>query len=260
MEELIPYHPLLSLLKASWQGAVLILLVMVTQWAFRRQLSPRWRYGLWLLVVIRLVLPWTLPSPVSVFNFLKYSRASYSLAGAQASPNVASSTVSQPAAAVAAAVSRRTISEDKSAPIHFGGYFGNGSLSPWLGTWFAGALGLTIYLLVSHYRFSRRVSARRPLIDAPLMNLLEDCKQQMGVRAPVTLVESGEVGSPALFGFVRPRLLLPAGLARSFSPEELRYVFLHELGHIKRHDILAGWLMTALQILHWFNPLVWLAF
>jgi hypothetical protein len=50
------------------------------------------------------------------------------------------------------------------------------------------------------------------------------------------------------------------GLTRSFSQEELRYVFLHELSHIKRRDILTGWLMTALQILHWFNPLVWLAF
>ena len=37
-------------------------------------------------------------------------------------------------------------------------------------------------------------------------------------------------------------------------------MFLHELSHIKRRDILTGWLMTALQILHWFNPLVWLAF
>ena len=37
-------------------------------------------------------------------------------------------------------------------------------------------------------------------------------------------------------------------------------MFLHELSHIKRQDILTGWLMTALQILHWFNPLVWLAF
>jgi hypothetical protein len=92
------------------------------------------------------------------------------------------------------------------------------------------------------------------------MNLLEDCKQAMGVRVPVTLVETAGVGSPALYGFVRPRLLLPAGLTRSFSLEELRYVFLHELGHIKRRDIPIGWLITALQILHWFNPLVWLAF
>jgi len=82
----------------------------------------------------------------------------------------------------------------------------------------------------------------------------------MGLRVPVALLETAAVGSPALFGFLRPRLLLPVGLMRSFSPEELRYVFLHELSHIKRRDILTGWLMTALQILHWFNPLVWLAF
>src|ERR1019366_4051884 len=80
------------------------------------------------------------------------------------------------------------------------------------------------------------------------------------LRVPVTLVETPAVGSPSLFGFVRPRLLLPEGLTRSFTPEELRYVFLHELGHIKRHDIMTGWLMTVLQILYWFNPLVWVAF
>jgi hypothetical protein len=59
---------------------------------------------------------------------------------------------------------------------------------------------------------------------------------------------------------LRPRLLLPPGFTRGFSLDELRFVFLHELGHVKRHDIILGWFVTALQILHWFNPLVWLAF
>jgi hypothetical protein len=76
----------------------------------------------------------------------------------------------------------------------------------------------------------------------------------------VTLIETEAIESPTLFGFVRPRLLLPAGLASSFTPQELRHVFLHELAHIKRHDVLAGWVMLGLQTLHWFNPLVWLAF
>ncbi len=65
---------------------------------------------------------------------------------------------------------------------------------------------------------------------------------------------------PCLFGFLRPRLLLPPQFTRGFSDNELRHVFLHELGHVKRHDILVGWLMAALQVLHWFNPLVWVAF
>jgi beta-lactamase regulating signal transducer with metallopeptidase domain len=125
--------------------------------------------------------------------------------------------------------------------------------------WSAGALGLATYLLFLHVRISRRIGWYRPLIDGPVLNLLEDCKHQMGVRVPVTLVETEAVSSPSLFGFVRPRLLLPAGLAQSFSLQELQCVFLHELGHIKRYDIQVGWLMTALQIVHWFNPLVWLA-
>jgi beta-lactamase regulating signal transducer with metallopeptidase domain len=40
----------------------------------------------------------------------------------------------------------------------------------------------------------------------------------------------------------------------------LRHVFLHELAHLKRHDIALNWLFAGAQALHWFNPLVWLAF
>ena len=75
MQDFFTAYHLPSLLKASWQAGVLILLVLAMQWAFGRRLSPRWRYGLWLLVVARLALPWTIPSSVSVFNLLTYPRA-----------------------------------------------------------------------------------------------------------------------------------------------------------------------------------------
>ena len=128
-----------------------------------------------------------------------------------------------------------------------------------LGVWATGVVAFGISLTAMQFRLTKRIRRQRPLIDSSVLNLLEDCKQLMGVRVPLTLVETRDVGSPTLFGFVRPRLLLPAGLAQKFSAAELRYVFLHELAHIKRNDILIGWLMTALQIMHWFNPLVWLA-
>jgi beta-lactamase regulating signal transducer with metallopeptidase domain len=248
------YH-LPWLLKASCQAAVLILLVLAVQWAFGRRLSPRWRYGLWLLVVVRLALPWTMPSSVSVFNLLNLPNASAAVAKLSATPKAQGSLA--PSAAVVPAARHREAAAGTPATTAPGFSV---SLSHLLMVWAAGAVALAACLVFTHYRLARRVTPCRPLIDARLMNLLEDCKQAMGLRVPVTLVETAAVGSPSLFGFVRPRLLLPVGLTRSFSPEELRYVFLHELSHIKRQDILTGWLMTALQILHWFNPLVWLAF
>src|ERR1035438_8011495 len=86
MQEFFETYHLPSLLKASWQAAVLILLVLTVQWAFGRRLSPRWRYGLWLLVVVRLAAPWTMPSAVSVFNVLSFPNASAAVASLRANP------------------------------------------------------------------------------------------------------------------------------------------------------------------------------
>src|ERR1035441_10221251 len=85
MQEFFETYHLPWLLKASWQAAVLILLVLTVQWAFGRRLSPRWRYGLWLLVVARLALPWTIPSAVSVFNLLSFPDASAAVASLRTS-------------------------------------------------------------------------------------------------------------------------------------------------------------------------------
>jgi beta-lactamase regulating signal transducer with metallopeptidase domain len=86
--------------------------------------------------------------------------------------------------------------------------------------------------------------------EGKVLDLLEDCKEEMGVRTPLTLVETPSVSSPSLLGFIRPRLLLPPGLTQSFSAVELRYVFLHELAHLKRSDIALNWLISFVLVLH----------
>lgn len=79
-------------------------------------------------------------------------------------------------------------------------------------------------------------------------------------KGRLQVVESPDVPTPVLHGLVRPKLVLPAGFATRFSAEELRFIFLHELAHVKRRDIAMNWLVAVLQVIHWFNPLVWLGF
>ncbi len=231
--------------RASWQASVIILLVLLAQWLLGRRLTPRWRHGLWLLVVLRLALPYSVQSPLSLFQWVKPHLGAITTAGP---PQSASPPQAVPEEETVVA----------STPPGFLTKAVQGSWLRWV--WLAGTVALPSYLLIHGYWLGRKVRRQRPVTDSAVLNLLEDCKQEMGVHTPLMLVETPVVASPSLFGFIRPRLLLPAGLTRSFSFEELRYVFLHELGHVKRADIPTNWLMTAALIVHWFNPLVWYAF
>ena len=244
MQHFIEFQSLPLLLKASWQAAVIILLVLAVQYTLARRWNPRWRHALWWLVLARLALPATMASPISLFNLSPISGQASRVADGWVASTPQPSTPPVEAATANPAGPPQT----------------GGGVSPWLWFWACGAVVMAAGLAANHWRVHRSVTRGRPLISEPVLNLLEDCKREMGLRAPITLVETEAVEGPCLFGAVRPRLLLPPGFTRDFSLDELRYVFLHELGHVKRRDIPLGWLMAFLQILHWFNPLVWLAF
>ena len=241
--------------RASWQASIVILLVLAAQWALKRQLNPRWRHALWFLVVLRLALPATLESQISIFNWLPLH--------ANLAPSSSMLFESSIAPASDSLVDTREDGSSPEAAVGKAGPAGNGTtLSPIRVAfliWLAGAMALPVYLLVKTYQLGRRVKGRRPVTDTAVLNLLEDCKQEMGVTTPLLLVETPAVTSPSLFGLVRPRLLVPPGLIQQFTPAELRYVFLHELSHVKRGDIAMNWIATASLVVHWFNPLVWLA-
>lgn len=125
--------------------------------------------------------------------------------------------------------------------------------------WLVGALLTACFVFAQNINLWLTVRRQQPMTDQPILNLLENCKRQMRVQTIIGVVVSDRVKSPALFGFIRPRLLLPKGMLDALSLQELHHVFLHELAHLKRHDIYLGWMMSMLQVLHWFNPLVWLA-
>lgn len=131
-------------------------------------------------------------------------------------------------------------------------------MAPWL--WVGGCLVLGGYVFGRAFGLWRAVTSERPVTDQQILELLEDCKMEMRVRTIAGVVVTDKVRTPALFGFVRPRILLPQGLLETISLDELYYVFLHELAHLKRRDIYLAWLVCLLQVFHWFNPLIWFAF
>lgn len=280
MESVLPIasNVLPWLLRLGLQASVLVILVLLAQRLLRNRVSPAWRHALWLLVAARLALPVSLESRVNVFGWL--NRYTPNLAHQPQRPT-APVIITAPALQIVTGNTKSSSAKDANQATTSPRTKGTLVLVDpttedvatsskaaqrnvwlhWLGfLWLAGAVILIGRVVLESIRLQRNIAPKRLVTDSAVLELLEDCKQLMGVSVPVVLVQTNLVPSPVLYGFLRPRLLLPTGILQNFSRDELRFVFLHELAHVRRHDIALSWLATFLQVVHWFNPFVWIAF
>jgi len=255
------------LLRSTLQASMLIGLILLVQITLRSKLGPRWSHALWLVLLLRMVLPWAPQSRISMFSLIpelappgqtEYVPEQFAAQSIDSQAVNQDKTGASPAANESAKDTLPTAAPAHTAPQVESAHFAVANVLPLV--WLAGAMVLGIYICANNFALLRIVRCERPLTDQRILDLLEDCKAEMGIRTILAVVATDKVKSPSLFGFIRPRLLVPAGMIGALSPEDLRYVFLHELAHLKRHDIYLGWLMSILQALHWFNPLVCLAF
>ncbi len=128
--------------------------------------------------------------------------------------------------------------------------------SLWPRLWLAGVAASLALLLWRTWRTHRAWRQHRLCTDSTLLSLLEDCRRRADVHAPIALVLSSQLSSPALLGWLRPRILLPERLARECPAAELRGIFFHELAHFRAADVPLQWLLSLAQALHWFNPCI----
>jgi beta-lactamase regulating signal transducer with metallopeptidase domain len=129
----------------------------------------------------------------------------------------------------------------------------------WLWLWLGGA-GIYLLVVMVQTRVAlHRWSRERLCTDSALLDLLEDCKPEAGVTAPIGLVVSERISAPAILGWLRPRILIPGELISSLSRSQLRAVLFHELAHFRFLDVPLQWVFTLARALHWFNPFAHLA-
>lgn len=125
--------------------------------------------------------------------------------------------------------------------------------------WFLGVLAGMGIVAVRSFNASRLWSGSRFSTDPALLEAVEDCRVLAGVRAPVGVIVSDRIESPALLGWLRPKMLLPEHWTNTCPKAQLRDVLLHELAHLRSADLAWSWLFTAMRLVHWFNPLAHLA-
>jgi beta-lactamase regulating signal transducer with metallopeptidase domain len=92
------------------------------------------------------------------------------------------------------------------------------------------------------------------LITTILLYYFTKSEVRNAVHVSGNVYRCAQVTSPAVYGVLRPRIIIPENV-----PEEtLRYILLHENVHLKRKDNLLRCIVVVTACLHWFNPLAWL--
>lgn len=252
------------LMRTSLEASILILAVLGLRLMLGTRLNPAWRIGLWMLVGAKLMLPAFIPAGFGLGAWLKpqdTATQSASMTNAY-SPNSRNASLINTATTSPIATNEvasglpthsRSVSPAASDIRH----------SPFvirhflLLTWLLGSIAVLAAALIRQQRFNTLLR-RRPRATEPLLRaLVASLAHKAGLKQPVNIVLMPAGTTPAMVGVRQPKLLLPEDWSTRFDENSLKHVVLHELVHVRQRDLLWNWAATAVQALHWFNPLVW---
>ena len=88
--------------------------------------------------------------------------------------------------------------------------------------------------------------------DERILAIFQDLKDEMGISTRISLYQNSDMSSPVMYGFVKPRIILPTVTP---AEDELRFILKHELVHYKRKDLCFKFLVLVATAIHWFNPI-----
>jgi beta-lactamase regulating signal transducer with metallopeptidase domain len=277
-----------------WQVGLLILLLGCLDLVIRKWAWPQLRYALWSLILLKLLLPPTLSLPSAVLprlqpimtQALRWLQTEKPVTGDNAAviSDFGPGSVSGVTTLRIAGLTRDLDSQFETAGLQVTGLEASvpGAAptdstlvanpqstirNPQLASqvyammvWFTGTLVLGIWLSLRLYSLADRhtVSAAGASLPQSLYSQMAGCAKRLGLRRVPALAVTKKLTSPAVFGVFRPVLLVPKGYLSTLSRKDTEHMLLHELAHIKRGDLLLHGLYLLLQIVYWYNPLLWL--
>jgi beta-lactamase regulating signal transducer with metallopeptidase domain len=207
------------------QGALLALVAFALTRAAR--LHPGWQAAIWLVVTIKLAVPW---GPAMPWSF---------------SDLIATFTASEPASAPLVLTTGMASVAPSAAPLW--------PALAWLALatlWAAGAASVIGRAVAAHLH-TMRAARSAPAAPADARDMLVSLARRMRVGPPRLAVATTDAG-PHVVGVLRPIIVVPPALLA--EPSLLRAALLHELAHVRRHDALARLIQIAAGAMMWWLP------
>ena len=258
------------IVQASWQAGIAVVLVVAAQTALRNYLTPRWRYALWLPVLIALLMPTftvqitTLAKPTASFESTHIEEAAVS---PQEYLSWATALVQSHDPTIAQAESRKQLEAGARARLprkeraKLNAAVANPPSGPidwrfWmLAVWLSGVGVMGLYCVMSHWRLLRRLSLLSRKAGDHTAHLAAEISGIYHIKTPLIRC-CNHIGAPLVVGLTSPVLVLPV---QQMDDADLRHCLAHECAHLRARDQWWNLLTTIIIVCHWFNPLLWWA-
>ncbi|MEA4946079.1 MAG: M56 family metallopeptidase [Oscillospiraceae bacterium] len=249
---------LITILSLSASGSILALILFAGKPPLKNRVSKAFSYYIWLLVLLRLVIP--LAAPGNVTNTLIHIwQPNTQVAGQTDVPSAAEQAGRNPGNPLTAQTASPQAPKNEMAASQIPSGAGH-SVSVWtligenaLWIWLSGAIISFGWFVTAYACFTRRI---RRSCGTPQQEDLAVFREMSGGHR-IRLACSSIVTTPALLGVIRPVIILPQfAYVHNAMENELRSILRHELTHYKKKDVLYKWLVVAVTSLHWFNPMM----
>ncbi|QWU43966.1 M56 family metallopeptidase [Bacillus sp. NP247] len=249
------------LIETSLMASILVGFILCIKVLFRNKLTPRWQYMLWIVLMIRLLLPWSPDSSYSIYSLLSYS-SSVSEVIPKNMPSTESIVNIETNHTVELESNSETVTKNGEPEVNASAEQQTTfSLYKFaLYVWLAGVIVLAVITFITNRRLYSYIKKQADITDEQVVTVFNRCKQSMKMKKAVSLRLAGKIASPTVFSFFRPKVLLSKKHMKVLNEQQLQYVFYHELAHIKRNDVAVNWIMYSLLLLNWFNPILWYAY
>lgn len=223
-----------GLVNMSAVASIVILFVLAARLLLKR--APKiFSYALWAIVLVRLLVPISIPSPVSAVPQIQAT------AGHEINAALPAIEFEAPGNREQNIIIQEQNITNPEQPIENNEAYRkvNHSVEPAVYltiAWLVGIGIMLLYSVISYLGIRQKVRIVVPLRD--------------------NIFIADDIKSPFAVGFIRPKIYLPCNL----DEREQEYIILHEQHHIRRLDHIAKALAFLALSIHWFNPLVWVAF
>ena len=216
------YQVFYNILYLSIIGSILAIIVLILRKTFDKKISPTWKFAMWFLFLISLFVP---------FRFTIESQNSHEFL-------------------ISSGIDKIELTKEN--------LIANESGKIFVYIWISAMAIIFLYYIITSFVMRKRIG-KEEVKDKKILKILENCKKQMEAKKEIKLIKQDYKKVPCIYGLFNTKILVTDEVLEK-DEESLKYIFMHELAHFKRCDLILNKLLILITTIHWFNPIIWFCF